>query len=226
MNSIIKVENVTKTFAGQDILNNINFTVLPREIVGIVGDTGAGKTTLLKIVIGFLDHDGGTISYRFKNRLLSIDVLKKEKSIFYTFLGFSTQDCSFYPHLTVYDNVALYGVLNGLHQDVLPKKINEILRLVNLPSKKNEIAANLSLGMQKQLDIACSVVHEPKIIFLDEPAAHLDSKNRKIIWSLVKRMNSRGVTVVIASHFLDELKKVCDRIYVLNAKGLRPLQKS
>ena len=217
---IIEVGRVTKEFGGRRILKNVSFDVLQGEIMGIIGGSGAGKTTLLKILIGFLDNDGGTVSYRFKNKLLPLEVLKREKALFYKFLGFSAQDCSFYPQLTVYDNVALYGVLNGLRSDGLTKKVHGILRLVNLPSKKSEMAANLSLGMQKQLDIACSLVHEPKIIFLDEPAAHLDGENRKVIWKLVERINSTGVTVVIATHFLNELKKICDRIYLLKNKKM------
>jgi len=217
---IIEVGRVTKEFNGRHILKNVSFDVLQGEVMGIIGNSGAGKTTLLNILIGFLDSDGGTISYRFENKLQPLDVLKREKALFYKSLGFSAQDCSFYPHLTVHDNVALYGVLNGLRRDGLTRKIHGMLRLVNLARKKDEIAANLSSGMQKQLDIACSLVHGPRIIFLDEPAAHLDGENRKVIWKLVERINNTGVTVVVASHFLNELKKICDRIYLLKNKRM------
>jgi len=218
--SIIKVKNVTKTFNGQRILYNISFNVFKGEVLGIIGESGTGKTTLLRILIGFLNSDGGTISYRFKRTSLSLNVLKKEKTVFYKLLGFSTQNCSFYPNLTVYDNIALYGVLNGLKKDELTKKINHMLRIVKLFHKKDELAVNLSAGMQKQLDIACSLVYGPKIIFLDEPTAHLDSKNRKVIWNLVKKMKTKGATVVISSHFSRELKRICDRIYLLKNKKL------
>lgn len=220
MRAIITVKKLSKAFGGQPILNKISFDVGQGEVIGIIGESGVGKTTLLRMLMGVLNSDSGTISYRFKRKLLSVDILKKEKVLFYKFLGFSTQDCSFYPHLTVYDNVVLYGALNGLQKKSIPKKIKDLLKFVNLSNKQDEPAANLSSGMQKRLDIACSLVHQPKIIFLDEPAAHLDKKNRNVIWKLVKRMNKKGMTVVISSHFLSELKKVCDRMYLLRNKKI------
>ncbi len=220
MDLIIKVENLTKSFGKEDILSAVSFNILKGKIIGITGVNGAGKTTLINLLVGFLDSDEGNIFYNFKSNLLNLKELKKE-NIFYRFLGISTQEGSFYPTLSVYDNLVLYGVLNNLKKQGLDEKINELLNLVSLSDKKKESLTNLSSGMQKRLDIACSLIHQPKIIFLDEPTAHLDEKNKKAVWSLVKKIKKEGTTVVITSHFVKDLKKVCDKVYLIKDKKIK-----
>jgi ABC-2 type transport system ATP-binding protein len=223
MDSIIQIKNLTKNFGREQILDQINLNISRGKIIGLTGESGTGKTTLINILIGFLESDEGEIFFNSKGSLLNLNDLRKDNA-FYRFLGVSTQECSFYQDLSVNDNLMLYGSLNGLEKVGMNKRIDNLLNLVNLSEKKEELVSRLSSGMQKRLDIACSLIHKPKIIFLDEPTAHLDEKNREIIWSLVRKIKDEGTTVVVASHFLEELRKACDEIYLIKDKKIQNVQ--
>ncbi|MFH1682923.1 MAG: ABC transporter ATP-binding protein [Candidatus Woesearchaeota archaeon] len=218
--NIISLKNIEKSFGKNTVLNGITCEIKKGEVVGIEGESGAGKTTLLKILVGYLDFDKGKISYTLKKKAYDLEELKKFAE-FYSSVGFSNQECSFYDHLDVEENLSFYGAMYKLKKEEVDKRIKELLPLVNLTGKETILAGNLSAGMQKRLDLACALIHEPKIIFLDEPTAHLDEKNRRDIWKLIQKLNKRGITAVVTSHFSKDLKRYCNRNYTIKKGKLR-----
>lgn len=143
-----------------------------------------------------------------------------EQRKFRSLFGFAAQVPSFYDDLTVEENMAYFGSLYNLSEQSIRENTKTILNLVGLDEHREALAANLSGGMQKRLDIACAMIHNPKILILDEPTADLDVLLRKQMWDLVRAINAKGTTVIIASHFLDEIESLCDRIALLHSKKI------
>ena len=226
-NTLITFNSVKKSFGKKEVLKNISFTINKGEIFGIIGKSGIGKTTVLNAMIGYFSIDDGEISFNVsgeckdckekhcvekKTITLSdcIDLVRKE-------FGFSTQFPSFYNKLSVYENLEFFGSIYGLKSSLIKKRIKEVLDLLELDGCVNILASELSGGMQKRLDIACALIHDPFVLLLDEPTADLDPILRREIWALLKKINKTGKTIIIASHFVNELENVCDRVAILHA---------
>jgi len=210
MEILISVENLTKKFNREMVLHSLVLHIYKGEIIGIVGGSGTGKTTLLKTLVGELAADAGMVIYHFKERV-KVTALTG-KSAFYSIIGFSPQESSFYDHLTVEENLFFYSRLYGLSGG---QNTRNLLFWVNLYNKKATRAKDLSGGMQRRLDIACALVHHPRILFLDEPVAHLDPINRKQIWALISKLNHAGTTIVMTSNFEEEIRPICTRMVCL-----------
>lgn len=206
------------------VLDGINLQVLEGEIFGLIGVSGSGKTTLLELLIGFLEPIKGDILYR--SSLLDPGAKEEYASIFTDrdasrqLFGFATQNPSFYDQLTVGENLLYFGMLYDLSLPILKKNIATVLDVVGLSSFQDVAAGNLSSGMKKRLDIACALIHNPKILVLDEPTTDLDITARKQIWSLVRRIHENGTTIIIASNLLDEIEALCGNIGVLHARHI------
>jgi len=214
---LILIENVTKSFEKDIVLNCINLQIFPQEIFAVIGVSGCGKTTLLNSIVGFVQPDEGRVQLNMEAEpSYQVDVLFRNPNAFKRLFGFSTQAPSFYENLTVEENIEHFGSLYGLLTDDIQRNKNSLLKLLGLEDCSDHIAGTLSRGMQKRLDIACALIHDPKILILDEPTANLDPFLRNEMWSLVKEINKKGTTVIIASHFLSELESFCDRIAVLH----------
>ncbi|MFT4312809.1 MAG: ATP-binding cassette domain-containing protein [Candidatus Woesearchaeota archaeon] len=221
--TILKVENLFKSYNKKEVLKCINLEIRPGEIFGIIGTSGSGKTTLLNSLIGFVRPDSGAILFKSPH-LLSYD--EKDTSSFRNVLeyhqtvkknfGFAAQSPSVYKKLTLTENLGLFGTLYDLPRDARETNTKILLKLMGLFEFRDNLAENLSGGMIKRLDIACSLIHDPKILILDEPTADLDPYLRKQMWYLIRKINSKGTTIILSSHFLDELEELCDRIGILH----------
>ncbi len=221
---LISVNNISKVFEDRKVIDNTSFDIVSGEIFGIIGLSGAGKTTLLNLLVGFLDPDSGEIKYLTqKNKMISV---KENPEIIKELVGFSTQTPSFYPRLTAKENLLHFGSLYGLSGMPLLRRVNSLLFQFKLKDAQNIRGSDLSGGMQKRLDIACALIHKPAILFLDEPTADLDPKLRRELWNLIKEVNDRGTTVVLASHFLAEIELLCSRIAVLHNKKISRIGKT
>ncbi len=214
---LIRIRNLNVSFGKLEVLKNLNLTIHEGEVFGVIGMSGVGKTTLLLTIVGFLKPTSGEVSYNYNGSFITKD---KNPRFVKEIFGFSTQDPSFYPELTVKQNLAYFASLYKLSPEVRKENVKRALELVGLEEFENVEAGRLSGGMKKRLDIACSIIHRPKILLLDEPTADLDPITREKIWELVKKINSIGTTIIIASHFLQELESVCSRIAVLKDKRI------
>jgi len=218
---MLKIHNVTKRFGKKTILNKVNLDIRSGEIFGIIGLSGSGKTTLLNTVIGFLPPEGGDVLFKLEHLLPYQDdtisyrsVYKNENDVKKSF-GFAAQTPSFYEKLTSVENLDYFGNLYNLSNDIRKTNTEILLQLMGIYESRNLAAGNLSGGMQKRLDIACALIHDPKVLILDEPTADLDPILRKQMWYLINQINEKGTTILLSSHFLDELELLCDRVGIL-----------
>jgi ABC-2 type transport system ATP-binding protein len=218
---IMRVHGIAKKFGQNTILQNVDFDVQAGEIFGIIGMSGAGKTTLLNLLVGFLTPEQGDVLLALPNG--TTQSVFKHPELIKSYFGFSTQTPSFYGKLTVRENLEHFGRLYGLEEPDLTRRCNALMELVGLKESKDAISSYLSGGMQKRLDIACALLHDPSILILDEPTADLDPILRKQFWELIKQINAKGTTIILASHFLAEIELLCNRIGILQGKKMAEL---
>ncbi len=211
-NIIIKIQNLNKQFHNKEILKNINLSIKKKEIFGLIGMSGSGKTTLLNLIIGFHYADFGKIYYNHGNKLIESN---KDLALMRQKIGFAPQEPSFYPKLTALENLEHFGSLYNISHSVILANANALLKLTRLEQSKHTLAQELSFGMQKRLGIICALIHKPELIILDEPTADLDPILREEILSLILKIKKKGITVIIASHFLDDMEEICDRVAII-----------
>ena len=209
MPQYIQIQNLIKSFGRNLVLKNVSFDINYKDIFGIIGISGSGKTTILNILIGFLRSDGGNVL--FQSRRIGED----KKTIRKTF-GFATQGGSFYSKLSVLENMEYFGRLYNISKGEIQRRSEMLLELMELGDAKDTLANNLSTGMQRRLDIACAMIHDPDVLILDEPTEDLDPVLRKEILGLIRRINDQGTTIIITSHLLSEMESVCNKITILH----------
>ncbi|MEK6907377.1 MAG: ABC transporter ATP-binding protein [Nanoarchaeota archaeon] len=210
----IQFDNITKSYGKKVILDNLSLNISYKNIFGIIGRSGSGKTTLLSLLVGFLKPDRGQILFQ------SRDIYRDLQSVQQQF-GFAAQEGSFYTKLTVDENLRYFGRMYNINPKVLKEKIPELLRLVELEDAHDLIAWKLSAGMQKRLDIACALIHDPKVLILDEPTEDLDPALRNEILDLLKKINhEKDITIIITSHLLDEVEYICKDVAILDKKKI------
>ena len=215
MQGIIQIKNLTKQYGKKPVLKNLNLEINKGEIFGIIGMSGSGKTTFLNTLIGFLEPEEGDILYHSGGDGKYKSVFRNAFEVRKTF-GFATQVPSFYPKLTIEENLDHFGTLYKLPKKIRKKNIANLLKIIGLESEKKQLAQALSGGMEKRLGIACSIIHNPDVLILDEPTANLDPVLRDSTWDLIKNIHRMGTTVIVASHLLEELEPICDRIGILH----------
>ena len=209
MPSQIEVKNISKSFGKHEVLKDINLEIPAKKIFGIIGPSGCGKTTLLKTMIGFWDPNSGEVKYETRS-------LKDHSTYIKQIVGFATQENCVYPKLTVKENLEYFGALSNVPRKTLRSNIEKVIKFVQLEDSTNELAENLSGGMQRRLDIACALIHKPRILMLDEPTEDLDPILRKDVLALIKRINSDDTTIIMTSHLLHEAEQLCDTIAILH----------
>ncbi len=213
---ILRAHGLSKSFDEHQILSNVDFDITSGEIFGIIGMSGAGKTTLLNLLVGFLKPDQGDVVIALPDG--TTQSVFKNPQLIRQHLGFSTQTPSFYAKLTVRENLEHFAHLYHLTDPDLTRRCGALMELVGLKDAKDVIASHLSGGMQKRLDIACALLNDPSILVLDEPTADLDPILRKQFWDLIRQINQKGTTILLASHFLAEIELLCNRIAILQNK--------
>lgn len=211
--ALIAMRDVSKRFADNPVLDRIRLDIRPGELFGIIGLSGAGKTTLLNVLVGFFAPDAGDVVLKLPDGP-EVSVFKAPDVVKNMF-GFAAQTPSFYAKLTVRENVEHFASLYNISPARRITRCTALLKLVGLEDAQNTLAHNLSGGMRKRLDIACALVHQPDILILDEPTADLDPLSRAQLWKLIRQIHRQGTTVIVASHFVSELERHCERIAIL-----------
>lgn len=205
---LIQLKEVTKTFGKNTVLNEVNLTIPEGKITGIIGASGEGKSTILKLIASFYKPTKGKILYRKRN-------IKKDISNIKKIYGISIEEGSFYENLTVKENLFHFGTLYKVKKKTLKRRAPGIMKFVGLFSAQNILAKNLSLGMKKRLDLACAIIHKPKVLILDEPTADLDPILRQQMMKLIKKINKSKTTVIFTTQLLEEADEICDYISIL-----------
>jgi ABC-2 type transport system ATP-binding protein len=202
---MLNIKNLTKYYGKNKVLNNFNLEINSGEIYGLLGGNGAGKTTTINLICGLLTYESGEI-------LINNDKLSQKSKYL---LGVAPQENLLYNQLTCEENMAFFGKIYGLKGIQLKTAIYENLKAVNLLEKKEETVATLSGGMQRRLNIAVALIHNPLLLILDEPTTGLDIESRYEIWQLILGLKQLGMTILLTTHLLDEAEKLCDRIGIM-----------
>jgi len=201
---MIKVDNLTKKYGNQTVVNHITFTVAEKEIFGLLGPNGAGKTTTMEMIEGLRLPDEGTIE------IAGIDALKKRKTV-KGLIGVQLQSTALFEHLTVRESLRLYGSFYPRS-----RSFGELLQAFDLEEKEHTLVKHLSGGQKQRLAIALAVIHDPKVIFLDEPTTGLDPQARRSLWEIVFRLRDEGRTVFLSTHYMEEAEVLCDRVAIMD----------
>ncbi len=210
MPSIISVKNLVKKFATVTAVNNISFEVAQGEIFGFLGPNGAGKTTTIKMLTTLLHPTSGEI------KVNGFDPVHEQDKVRHSF-GIVFQDPSLDDELTALENMEFHGVLYGVPKDVRNERIKELLGIVELWERKDDLVKTFSGGMRRRLEIARGLLHHPKVLFLDEPTLGLDPQTRNHIWNYIKNLNQKeGITVFFTTHYMEEADRVANRIAIVD----------
>jgi ABC-2 type transport system ATP-binding protein len=201
----VEVRGLVKTYGTLRAVGGVSFTVAPGEFFGILGPNGAGKTTTLEIVEGVREADEGTV------RLLGVPPWPRDPVLLGR-IGVQLQASAFFDKLTAAEQLDTFGALYGVPK----RRTAELLELVGLTDKASTPEKKLSGGQRQRLSIACALMHDPEIVFLDEPTAALDPQARRNLWEVLRTIQQRGATVVYTTHYLDEAEALCDRVAIMD----------
>ena len=206
---ILQAENVIKRYQNQLALDYFSMTIREGEVIGLLGPNGAGKTTFIKALIGLLSVDEGEISvFGMKQDGKNKDIRRQ--------IGYVTQEITIYEEMTAKENLAFFGSLYGLNKEKLEKRIHEVAEIIGLKDKLNQKAGQFSGGMKRRLNIGCSLLHEPRLLILDEPTVGIDPQSRNYILEFVKKAHETGMTILYTSHYIEEVEAVASRVLIMD----------
>lgn len=216
-NIAIRTEGLTRTFGPITAVDNLNLTIDKGELFGLVGPDGAGKTTVLRLLTAILDPSGGNAWVE------GLSVLDKGEEI-KEHIGYMSQRFGLYEDLTVMENITFYADLYGVPKKERPPQIERLLGFSNLTPYKDRRAGKLSGGMKQKLGLACTLIHTPRILFLDEPTNGVDLVSRRDFWKILYDLLKEGITTVVSTSYLDEAER-CTRVALLDRGRLLMTEK-
>lgn len=206
----IEINNITKKYDTIVAVNNISISIEQGELFGILGPNGAGKTTLINMLSTMTDPSSGTAN------VCGFDILKDPSSVRKS-IGVVFQDFTLDDRLTGRENLDLHARLYGINGKIRKKRIEEVLTLVELTDRADSIVKTYSGGMKRRLEIARGFIHNPRVLFLDEPTIGLDPQTRKHIWEYIKTLiKKEGMTIVLTTHYMEEADHLCDRVAIID----------
>jgi len=206
----IKVNSLSKRFQKFKALDNISFQIEEGEIFGFLGPNGAGKSTTMMILTTLLKPTSGNASVQ------GFDVVTQAKKVREN-IGFVQQEIGVDEYLTGRENLIFQSRISQMPKEKVQSRIDEVISLVELEEKQNEAAITYSGGMRKRLDIACGLLHRPKVLFLDEPTVGLDIQTRRKIWEYIRKIHKEfDMTLFVSTHYMEEADKLCDRVGIID----------
>jgi len=210
LTKIVEINHLTKTFGKFTAVDTLDLTIYKSEIYGLLGPNGSGKTTIIKMLCGLLRPNAGTIKIlgqTFPNKSIMNQV------------GYMPQDTAIYIDNTVHENLFFFGRIFGMTTENIEKKEQEMLEFVNLQNWRDSLVSTLSGGMKHRLSLACALIHEPNLVFLDEPTVGVDPELRAAFWGYFESLAKKGITVIITTHYMDEADH-CSRVGLLRQGSL------
>jgi ABC-2 type transport system ATP-binding protein len=204
---VVEVEDLVKAFDSFIAVNHIRFQVEKGEIFGFLGPNGAGKSTTIRMLCGLLLPTSG------RGQVAGFDIMKEPEKIKQA-IGYMSQKFSLYDDLKVMENLHFFGGIYGLSGLSQKTRENEVLEIIGLQDFQDRITRTLAVGSKQRLALGCAILHEPSILFLDEPTSGVDPISRRNFWSLIQQMGERGVTTFVTTHYMDEAE-YCDRLALI-----------
>ncbi|MEB3148641.1 MAG: ABC transporter ATP-binding protein [Sphaerospermopsis sp.] len=202
---MLKIKNLNKSYKNRKVLENLTFTIQPGEVYGLLGANGAGKTTTINIICNLLKADSGHVTVNHQ------PISRSTKKL----IGIAPQENILYKTLSCAENLRFFAEIYGLDSKTKQKQVMTTLKSVNLLDRADSPVETLSGGMQRRLNIAVALVHQPQLLILDEPTTGLDIEARYEIWELIRNLKNQGMTILLTTHLLDEAERLCSRIGVL-----------
>jgi ABC-2 type transport system ATP-binding protein len=206
MNTVIKIEILKKSYGNIEAVKNVSLSVEEGEMFGLVGPDGAGKTTTIRVLCGLLKADSGNIE------ILNSELRKNKKEI-QNQIGYLSQKFSLYGDLSVDENIEFFADIHNVKE--FKNRRDELLAFTRLTPFRDRLAEKLSGGMKQKLALACSLIHKPKIIFLDEPTTGVDPVSRRDFWKILSDLQKEGITILMTTPYLDEAER-CNRVALMN----------
>jgi ABC-2 type transport system ATP-binding protein len=205
---MIKAENLKKRFGNIIALDDVSFEVKKGETFGLLGPNGAGKTTTINILCGLARPDRGTVSLDGKTDPTVPEVRLS--------LGVVPQTLALYEELSAYNNLKFFGSIYGLSGQKLKERIKDCLEIAGLTQRSKDRVSKYSSGMKRRLNMACSLLHEPPILLLDEPTVGVDPQSRNLIFDTIEQWKQQGRTIIYTTHYMEEAERLCDRVAILD----------
>ena len=206
---IIEARNIVKKYGNNTAVNSVNISVMEDEVLGFLGPNGAGKSTTLSCLLGLKKVDAGTIRVFGKDPKTARAEINRN-------IGYVPQDIAVFNELTAIDNVRFFGKLYGLRGKKLEVAVREALEFTGLWDRRKELPPTFSGGMKRRLNIACAIVHKPKLLIMDEPTVGVDPQSRNNILESIRKLNELGTTIIYTSHYMEEIQAICSRIIIID----------
>jgi ABC-2 type transport system ATP-binding protein len=201
---VIETQHLGRRFGNLVAVRDVSLRVYRGEIFGVLGSNGAGKSTTIRMLCGILDPTSGS------GRVVGFDIAKESERVKER-IGYMTQRFSLYEDLTVEENLDFYAGIYGMPRDKAKRRIEQVLEQTGLQARRKQLAGTLSGGWKQRVALACSTIHEPPLLFLDEPTAGVDPVSRRQFWDQIHRIAREGTTVLVTTHYMDEAER-CDRL--------------
>lgn len=206
---MIEIKNLRKSYNGHEALKGISFAIQKGEFYGLLGPNGAGKTTTISIMSSILKPDSGEVIIDGMNLDTHPGQAKQ-------LIGVVPQEIALYGDLTASENLHFWGGLYGVSSSELKKRSEEVLHLFGLYDRRNDTVKTYSGGMKRRINIAAALLHQPKILFMDEPTVGIDPQSRNLIFEVIEKLHKEGMTIVYTTHYMEEAERFCDRIGIID----------
>jgi len=206
---IVQVENLIKRYDNMLAIDNLSLDIREGDIFGLLGPNGAGKSTLINPMLGLTKVDSGSIKIFGKD-------IKEHEMYVKKNIGIVPQEIALYEDLTAYENLMFFGRLYGLRGKGLKEAVESAFEFTAIEGRKNEIVKQYSGGMQRRLNIACAIVHKPKLVIMDEPTVGIDPQSRNQILNSIKRLRDNGATIIYTSHYMEEVESICNDVAIID----------
>lgn len=206
---MIKVKEISKSFGSIKALKHVSFDIKRGEIFGLLGPNGAGKSTSINILNTLLEPDKGEVIIDGIN-------IKDHKNKSKLIIGVVPQEIALYEELSAYENLMFWGGLYNIPKSSLKEKANNALEMVGLSGRKNDSIKNYSGGMKRRINLASSILHNPKVLLMDEPTVGVDPQSRNHIFEIIEKLNQQGMTIIYTTHYMEEAERLCNTIAIID----------
>jgi len=213
MDPILQVQDLSKRYGEQVAVRSVSFEIGEGEVFSLLGPNGAGKTTTISMLSCLLQPSGG-------DALVAGHSIRREPAAVKRLIGVVPQDIALYPSLNAVENLRFWGQLYGLHGAELKQRVEQVLELVGLSERARDRIDKYSGGMKRRINIAAGLLHQPRIVFMDEPTVGIDPQSRRAILDMVKQFNQQGMAVLYTTHYMEEAEELSDRVGIIDGGEL------